>query len=206
MWTAVLTFAGFAALITITPGLDTMYVVRTAAVSGRSAAFAAAVGVGLGCLCWAAASGAGITALVTASTVGYDVMRWAGAAYLGFLGVRTLVRSRHPAALSLDVPPRSAAASFRIGLLTNLLNPKVGVFYLAVLPQVLPKGEPPLLPSLLLGVVHDVEGIVWFTILILIVGRAADWFSRINVRRWLDRVTGIVFIGFGVRLALEKAR
>jgi threonine/homoserine/homoserine lactone efflux protein len=203
---ATLSFSLFAALLTITPGLDTMFVVRTAAISGRAAGFAAAVGIGTGCLCWAAASGLGITALLTASEVGYDVMRWTGAAYLCYLGIRTLLRSRRAAVVEMpDLPRRTVGASFRVGLLTNLLNPKIGVFYLAALPQFLPRGVPVLPASLLLGLVHDVEGIVWFTALILLVGRAAAWFARDNVRRWLDRLSGLVFIGFGARLALEKA-
>src|SRR2546421_6968525 len=97
---ALLAFAVFAAIVTITPGLDTMLVVRTAAVQGRRAAFAAAAGINLGCLCWAVASALGITALLTASRLGYDVLRWAGAAYLGYLGLRTLLRRS-----TVDGPP-----------------------------------------------------------------------------------------------------
>src|SRR6266480_4685811 len=116
---ALLAFAVFAAVVTITPGLDTMLVVRTAAVSGRRAAFAAAAGINLGCLCWAVASALGITALLTASRLGYDVLRWAGAAYLCYLGARTLWRARRP-----SVPPVAprVGGSFRTGLTTNLLN------------------------------------------------------------------------------------
>jgi RhtB (resistance to homoserine/threonine) family protein len=205
---SILSFAVFAALLTITPGLDTMFVVRTAATSGRRAGFAAALGIGTGCLCWAAAGGLGITALLTASAVAYAVMRVAGAAYLVFLGVRALWRSRTTPATSVEVTvqPASAPVSFRVGLLTNLLNPKIGVFYLAVLPQFLPHGVSPLLAALVLGAVHDVEGLIWFTALIFAVSRARTWLSRASVRRWLDRVTGLVFIGFGLRLALAKAR
>ena len=94
---SVLSFAVFAALLTITPGLDTMYVVRTAAVGGRRAGFAAAVGIGTGCLCWAAAGGLGLTALLTASHLAYAFLRWTGAAYLCFLGAgRSAVTSRSP--------------------------------------------------------------------------------------------------------------
>jgi threonine/homoserine/homoserine lactone efflux protein len=136
MLRALLAFAAFAAVVTITPGLDTMLVVRTAAVSGRRAAFASAGGIMLGCLAWAVASALGITALLAASRVGYEVLRWAGVAYLCFLGVRTLWRHRRPATSEAagPRPERSAGRAFRVGLTTNLLNPKVGVFYLSVLP------------------------------------------------------------------------
>lgn len=219
MVASLLAFAAFAALLTITPGLDTMYVVRTAAVSGRVAAIAAACGIGLGCLCWAAASGLGVTALLTASDVAYDVLRWGGAAYLCHLGVRALWRSRHapappeatapeggaPGASALASTRRPAGAALRVGLLTNLLNPKVGVFYLAALPQFMPRGVAPLPAALALGGVHVLEGLVWFALLIYAVRRAAGWFARPGVRRRLDQVTGVVFIAFGVRLALARA-
>jgi threonine/homoserine/homoserine lactone efflux protein len=232
MVASLVAFAAFAALLTVTPGLDTMYVVRTAAVSGRAAAFAAACGVGLGCLCWAAAGGLGVTALLTASDVAYDVLRWGGAAYLCYLGVRALWRSRHapdPAApgTPAPVPPgavvpvpagaapdpagpaaparRPAGAALRVGLLTNLLNPKVGVFYLAALPQFMPRGVAPLPAALALGGVHVLEGLAWFALVIYAVRRAAGWFTRPVVRRRLDQVTGVVFIAFGVRLALARA-
>ena len=202
---ALLAFAVFAAIVTITPGLDTMLVVRTAAVSGRTAAFAAAAGIMLGCLCWAVASALGITALVTASRLGYEILRWAGAAYLCYLGVRALLRRPSTVEGGASEPVRAGPA-FRVGLTTNLLNPKVGAFYLSALPQFLPHGVAPLLASAALAMVHNVEGLIWFTGLVFLVGRAARVLSRPAVRRRLEQVAGVVFIGFGVRLALESAR
>jgi len=208
MLRALLAFAAFAAVVTITPGLDTMLVVRTAAVSGRRAAFATAGGIMLGCLAWAVASALGITALLAASRVGYEVLRWAGVAYLCFLGVRTLWRHRRPATSEAagPRPERSAARAFRVGLTTNLLNPKVGVFYLSVLPQFLPRGVSPLLASTAMALVHNVEGLIWFTALVFLVGRAARVLSRPPVRRRLDQLTGVVFLAFGLRLAIESHR
>jgi threonine/homoserine/homoserine lactone efflux protein len=177
-----------------------MYVVRTAAVSGPGVAMSGALGIGTGCLVWATASALGITALLAASSVAYTVMRWAGAAYLVFLGLRAI--RRHSATAPPPEPPsRRAWASFRVGLLTNLLNPKIGAFYLAALPQFLPRGANPLGASVLLGLVHDVEGLIWFSVLVLVVRRAASWFSRPVVRRRLELVTGVAFVAVGVRLA-----
>jgi threonine/homoserine/homoserine lactone efflux protein len=201
---ALLAFAAFAAVVTVTPGLDTMLVVRTAAVSGRRPAFAAAAGIMLGCLAWGVASGLGITALLTASRVGYQVLRWTGAAYLCYLGARTLWRRRRPSTVESPEPvlERSAGRAFRVGLTTNLLNPKIGVFYLSVLPQFLPRGVPPLLAATAMALVHNVEGLLWFTVLVFLVRRTARLLSRPAVRRRLDQVTGVVFVAFGIRLAV----
>jgi threonine/homoserine/homoserine lactone efflux protein len=208
MLRALLAFAAFAAVVTITPGLDTMLVVRTAALSGRRAAFASAGGIMLGCLAWAVASALGITALLAASRVGYEVLRWVGVAYLCYLGVRTLWRHRRPATeeTAQPRPERSAGRAFRVGLTTNLLNPKVGVFYLSVLPQFLPHGVSPLLASTAMALVHNLEGLIWFTALVFLVGRAAGVLSRPPVRRRLDQLTGVVFLVFGLRLAIESHR
>ncbi|HEY3010721.1 MAG TPA: LysE family translocator [Micromonosporaceae bacterium] len=168
--------------------------------------------MGLGCLCWATASALGLTALLAASRLAYDVLRWAGAAYLCWLGARALWRTRRrrdpqPSIVDGHPPPgMHPAAAFRIGLVNNLLNPKVGVFYLSMLPQFLPRGVNPLLASIAMATIHNVEGMAWFVLLAFAVGRAAGLLARPAVRRWLDRLTATVFIGFGVKLAVEGVR
>lgn len=214
-------FAVLAAVVTVTPGLDTMLVLRTAAVHGRRAALAAGVGIGLGCLCWAAASAVGIAALLTASRLAYDVLRVAGAGYLCWLGVRLVWRARRPGVDSSrapTLPPTRAETaplaepearpfrSFRTGLATNLLNPKVGVFYLSALPQFLPDDVPALPGSAALGAVHVAEGLLWFALIAAAVQRAGRWLTRPAVRRRLDQVTGVVFVALGIRLAVEAQR
>lgn len=206
---SLLTFAAFAALLTITPGLDTVLVLRTAAVGGPRPAYAAACGIGLGCLCWAVAGGLGITAVLHASRVAYEVLRWAGAAYLVYLGVRMLWRRQSTVdgvPEAPEVPEVKQGNAFRVGLTTNLLNPKVGVFYVSVLPQFLPDGVTPLLGSTALAGVHVIEGLLWSAAVIVAVHRTAGWFSRPQVRRRLDQVTGVVFVALGVRLAAESLR
>jgi len=203
---SLLAFAAFAAVLTVTPGLDTVLVLRTTARQGRRAGFAAALGISLGCLCWALASVLGITALLAASRLAYELLRWLGVGYLCWLGVRALWGARRgapptaPARQASTVDLRAPAA-FRTGLTTNLLNPKVGAFYVSVLPQFLPAGVAPLLGATSLAAVHMLEGIGWLSLVILAVGRASRWLSRPAVRCWLDRLTGVVFLGFGLRLA-----
>ena len=201
-------FAVFAAILTITPGLDTMLVLRTAAVSGRAAGIAAVTGVALGCLVWAVASAAGVTAVLAASRVAFEILRAAGVGYLLWLGGRALWQARRPftgpSALP-TAPAQSWGRALRTGFTTNLLNPKVGVFYLSVMPQFLPTGVNPLAGSLALGAIHIGEGFVWLTIVVLAVNLARGWLTRPTVRRRLEQFTGLVFIGFAVRLAADRA-
>jgi threonine/homoserine/homoserine lactone efflux protein len=213
-------FSLAALLLTLTPGLDTMFVVRTAMASGARVGLIGGLGVCLGTLSWATASAAGVTALLAASSLAYNVLRIVGAAYLTFVGVRMLWASR-PGTRGL-VPPgpgenapaswrtgRSGvtpAEAFRTGLLTNLLNPKVGVFYLTLLPQFIPAHAPVFAFSLLLASIHAVEGIAWFAVLVAAMSSVRQWLKREGVRRGLDRLTALVFIGFGARLVVEGRR
>jgi RhtB (resistance to homoserine/threonine) family protein len=204
-------FAVFAAVLTVTPGLDTMLVLRTTAMAGRRTGLASVLGIALGCLVWAVAGALGVTAVLSASRVAFEVLRIAGVAYLCWLGARALWQARSAAALPSMVvsgQPRpgqaqsSAPTAFRTGLATNLLNPKVGVFYLSVMPQFLSAAGNPFAGSLGLGAIHVVEGLVWLSLVVLAVNRARGWLTRPTVKRRLEQLTGVAFLGFGLRLAL----
>lgn len=206
MLTAILTFAAAAALLTITPGLDSMYVLRTVVGSGRATGLIAGAGISLGVLAWGVATAVGLTALLLASPLAYELVQMIGAGYLFFVGARMLWRSRRRASQGVDadtvdlrVPPWRA---FHTGLLTNVLNPKVGVFYVTLLPQFIPHGASVLTTSLLLAGIHVALGLVWFTVIALLVGRIRHVVARAAVRRRIEQVTGVAFLGFGVRLAL----
>ncbi|GAA4597165.1 threonine/homoserine/homoserine lactone efflux protein [Actinoplanes octamycinicus] len=204
---AVLSFALLGALLTITPGLDTALVLRSAVTMGRGPAFATALGVGAGALIWGAAAAVGVSALLTASTVAYTVLRVAGAAYMIFLGVRMIRAAVRPGPVeAADTAPAAPTwwSTFGRGLLTNLLNPKVGAFYVAVLPQFLPPDSSPLGVGLLLALVHDLEGLVWFALIIFGAQAARGVLARRAVRRSVDAGTGAVLLGFGLRLGLAS--
>lgn len=205
---AVLGFAIVAGLVTITPGLDTTIVLRTAIAGGTRAGWATAFGVTTGVLAWAGAAAAGVSALVTASEQAGMVLRWGGAAYLLWFGLRMLTEAwrgapPHHEPTAAESRPAPTAA-FRQGLLTNLLNPKVGAFYVALLPQFLPDGYSPLSVGLLLGVVHNLEGLIWFAMVIGLAARMRGWLARPAMRRGIDAVAGLAVIGFGARLALTQ--
>jgi threonine/homoserine/homoserine lactone efflux protein len=196
---ALLTFAGLAALLTLMPGPDSLLVLRTAIAHGRRAALIVVLGIEVGCLWWGAAAGLGLTAVLAASHTLYTVLRWAGAAYLLYLGVRLLARRKG----AEDAAASPGRNRFLTGLLTNALNPKVGVFYLSLLPQFVPAGAPVLPWSLLLAGVHVIEGVAWCTVLALLADRLGWLLRRPAVGRALDRVAGTAFLGFALRLALR---
>lgn len=201
---AVLAFTAAAALLTLTPGLDTALVLRTGAVEGRAKAMQAALGIGLGCLAWGLAVGAGLGALLLTSRLAYDALRWAGALYLMVLGARMLLAPRQSLGAVATAPADLRPSNwFLRGFLTNLLNPKVGVFYVSFLPQFIPAGANVLAWSAGLTAIHSLLGIAWFTALLTALGGLFTRLQSPTTLRRLDRLGGAVFISFGLKLALD---
>ena len=205
---ALVAFCIAAGLLTIAPGLDTAIVLRTAAAEGPRRAALAAVGVVMGCLTWGAAVALGLGALLAASELAFTVLKWVGALYLFWLGLHLLLKPRSRFDLQLAdpggaVPPDSGSWLGR-GYFTNLLNPKVGVFYVSFLPQFLPAHVSAGPFIFVLAVLHALMGIAWFALLILATRPVARALKRPSVIRRLDRLTGVVFLGFGVKLALIR--
>lgn len=206
--TTLWSFALVVGLLTLTPGLDTALVLRTAALGRRRRAWGVVLGIQTGILVWGALTSLGVTALLTASQVAYEILRWAGAVYLLWMGARMLIDAwRGIRADGADEAPALKEAEtlyegWRQGALTNLLNPKVGVFYVAVLPQFIPAGAPHFATGLLLTCVHILLGLLWSMALIAFAQALRGWLQRPAARRALDRVTGTVIAGFGLKLAL----
>lgn len=203
---ALIAFCIAAGLLTIAPGLDTALVLRTAAAEGPKGALLATVGIVTGCVTWGAAVALGLGALLAASQLAFTVLKWSGALYLVWLGVNLLLKPR--SRFELELPDRASAPSsggwLVRGYLTNLLNPKVGVFYVSFLPQFLPAHVPAGPFIFLLAVLHALMGLIWFTFLITATRPVARALKRPAVVRRLDRLTGLVFLGFGVKLALVR--
>lgn len=199
-----LAFTAAATLLAITPGVDTAIVLRAAASGGHRPAGMAALGVGLGCLAWGLAVSLGLGALLRAAPLAYEVLKYTGAAYLLWLGARLLLRPRQSFAAPGEDRDTGLAHAFRRGFLTNLLNPKVGVFYVTFLPQFIPHGAPVAAYSFLLAAVHVGLSLAWFALLIAATAPLLRLLRRAAVLRWLDRLTGCVFIGFGVKLAATR--
>jgi RhtB (resistance to homoserine/threonine) family protein len=195
-----LPFVGAAIVIALTPGADTALVVRNALVAGAAPARRTALGTASGLMVWGAASACGVAAVLNASAEAYTTVKLAGAAYLIWLGIQAI---RHAGAHEPDGSARSGSP-FRQGLLCNLLNPKAGVFFTALLPQFVSPQDPALAVSLLLTAIAAVTSLMWLTVYATLVPRAGDVLRRQPVRRAIDRVTGTVLIGLGVRLALSR--
>jgi threonine/homoserine/homoserine lactone efflux protein len=199
-------FIGIAALLTITPGADMAMVSRSVLTGGRREAFATTLGILAGCLVWALVSAAGVAAVLAASKTAYDALRLAGAAYLVWLGVQSLLAARRgDYRVAPDERPASGRrAAFRQGLLTNLFNPKIAIFYSTFLPQFIGPGDPALLLSILLASVHIGFGLIWLTAYAWLLDRAVNAFKSSRVRRALDALTGAVLVALGLRLAAER--
>jgi threonine/homoserine/homoserine lactone efflux protein len=210
---ALLSFTLAAGLLTITPGLDTALVLRTAAVEGGKQAILAGVGICFGCLLCGAAASFGLSALLTVSGSAYNVLRIVGAIYLGYLGIKLLIRAFAPTSYNKAVGPvleekkgQDGSRWLKRGLLTNLLNPKVGIFYLGFLPQFIPAGVQVWSFSILLALIHAIEGLLWFLLLTNATEFLSGWLRQRRVVMALDSAMGVIFIGFGLRLAFDKAR
>ena len=208
---ALLSFTLAAGLLTITPGLDTALVLRTSAVEGGKQSMLAGIGICFGCLLWGVAASFGLSALLAVSGFAYKVLRIVGAIYLGYLGIKLLIRAFASTSLNIGAEPeeyagRDGSLWFKRGLLTNLLNPKVGVFYLSFLPQFIPTGAQVWAFSVLLAFIHATEGFLWFLLLTNATELVSGWLRQRRVVMALDSATGAIFIGFGLKLAFDKAR
>ncbi|GLB69053.1 lysine transporter LysE [Arthrobacter mangrovi] len=206
---ALLSFAVVAALLTIIPGLDTILVLRASIAQGRLHGYATALGINAGAMAWGAAAAVGASALLAASETAFTVLQFAGAAYMIWLGATMLWRSfRRGPVKNLEDPQAHPGRgglllSWAKGAGTNLLNPKVGVFYIAMIPQFIPEGAPPLAMGIALAGVHNLLGLAWFSLIINGTHLVRGKLQRPGFVRATDRVTGLALVGFGASLAFK---
>ncbi len=203
-----LVFIGVAAIVILVPGPDTAVVTKNVLLHGRRTALGTSLGVSAGLSIWTLAAAAGVVSVVRASAAAFTVLKLIGALYLVWLGLQALRAARHATAAG-DVartasrPAIGAFGGFRQGLFSDLANPKIGVFFTSLLPQFVDPGHAVLLPFLTLGSVFVLMTLLWLSAYCLIAARAADTLVRPRVKAALDRVTGVVLIAIGLRLATE---
>jgi RhtB (resistance to homoserine/threonine) family protein len=201
-------FLAVAALVILTPGPDTALVTKNALLYGRRAALATSAGVNTGLLVWTLASALGVAAIVHESETVFTVLKLVGGAYLVWLGLQALRaagRGAGPRGNGLPVERRiDSARAFRHGLFSNLANPKIAAFFTSLLPQFIAPGHPVLVPFLLLGGLFVAMTLSWLSAYALMAARAGNLLTRPRVKAALDRVTGLVLVGLGLRLATES--
>lgn len=199
-------------LLNLTPGPDVLYIVSSALRSGVRAGIVAALGITAGCFVHIVAAGLGVSALMATSAMAFSVLKWVGAAYLLYVGVRLLL-SKAPDAIKIEagsadsVTAGGLKALFFRGFWTNALNPKVALFFLAFVPQfITPGAAHPTVAFLLLGVLFNLNAIpvnIGYAVLAAWAARRTAAIQR--TMHWLDRLAGALFVGFGIKLALSAA-
>lgn len=201
-------FALIAMVLTIAPGPDTFLVIANTTAGGVRQGLATVLGIVSGGVVYVLLVAFGLVRLLLYSPAVFYTVKLAGAAYLLYLGwgaLRSALRKTAPGSADAPAPARSIRASYLQGLLTNALNPKVAVFYLAFLPQFLKPGDPVVLKSALLIGIHYFEGLLWLSLLAFGVGRLSRLLARPRVKRAIDGVLGATMMGFGFKLAVERA-
>jgi RhtB (resistance to homoserine/threonine) family protein len=202
-------YLAIAALLIVTPGPDMALVTRQALLTGRRAASFTALGIGAGSIIWGLTSVLGIAALLEESAIAFTILKFVGAAYLGYLGLRSLIagfRKNEQSAATTPAPKATRVdklTAFRLGLLNNLLNPKAGAIFVTVFPQFIHPGDPPL-RLVLMMLAFDVILLSWLNLYGYLISRAGQSRFGTRVRTILHGVTGAVLIALGVRLAFEQ--
>ncbi|MCH7387574.1 LysE family translocator [Acinetobacter modestus] len=190
-------------ILTITPGLDTTLIIRTATLEGKTKAFQAALGINLGCIVWGIIVACGLGALLMTSDLAFNALKWMGAIYLTWLGLNLLLKPRSQLANVND----SAVTTqnwFMKGFWGNLLNPKVGIFYISFLPQFIPQSSSPIIWTMGLVMIHVVIGLIWSIFLIAAMQSISAYLKQPKFIRYMDRITGSIFILFALKLAFSK--
>jgi RhtB (resistance to homoserine/threonine) family protein len=201
-------FIGISVIVILAPGPDTVIVTKNALLHGRRAALGSAFGVNAGLLIWTTTAALGIAAVIRESAVAFTVIKIAGAVYLAWLGLQALRAARRRTAVDGDGddgrPRFGWAAGFRQGLLSDLGNPKIAIFFTTLLPQFVSSHHAVLFPYLLLGVVFVAITLLWLVFYAVLAVELSELLKRPSVKAALDRISGVVLIGLGVRIALER--
>jgi len=204
-----LAFLSLATIVIITPGPDTAITIRNTLFAGRAGGVMTALGIASGQAIWALATSAGIVALLLASEPLFLAIKYAGAAYLIFLGLQALREAIRPSAATATDEERpirtmSAVAAFRQGVISDLGNPKMAVFFASLLPQFVPAENATFFSFFVLGLIFALMTLAWLILYAIVVSKIGDVLRRPAIRRWIEGATGSVLIALGVRVAAEQ--
>src|SRR5438045_6132882 len=193
-------------LLNLTPGPDTVYILGRSIAQGREAGVASALGISLGSIFHTCAAALGLSAILATSAIAFGVIKLLGGAYLIFLGIKMILDRRKQLSLPSDFRRRTNTAAFRQGILTNILNPKVALFFLAFLPQFIDPASSTKIPAfLILGFAFVTTGTIWCFILAWFASAFSERLrTNETIAQWLNRTAGALFVFLGLRLATAK--
>lgn len=208
---SVLAFAGAAALLTLTLGADTMLVMRNVMRRGWQAGILTTLGINCGLFIHALLSSLGLSFILLHSAWAFNIVKWIGAGYLVFLGIQSLSHRSNSFIASQSMTPDTlngtrvkGQRSYWEGFFSNVLNPKVAIFYLAFLPQFINPGDPIVIKSLFLAMIHVLMGLLWLSVVSFFLGRVQVFLSTPKVSRGIELTSGTILVLFGLRLAIER--
>jgi threonine/homoserine/homoserine lactone efflux protein len=203
-----LIFALASLVLNITPGNDMLYVATRSTSQGIKAGIVSALGIAGGCIVHLLAAVAGLSAIIASSAIAFDIVKYVGAAYLAYLGIRSILSKQNKFSLNENVEKKSLSKLFWQGVLTNVLNPKVALFFLAFLPQFIhPEKGNASMQILLLGLWFNFSGTVVNCIVALLFGKLGNWLAdKQAFIKWQNKITGLLLIGLGIKVALSSRK
>lgn len=195
------TFLVLSLFVVMSPGIDTALITKRTLTDGRKDGYKMALGITTGSLVHTFAAAFGLSAILMQSAVAFEMVKYIGALYLIYLGLSSFISRKKKASESADKQNNSA---FKQGLFSNVLNPKVAMFFLTFLPQFVKTGENATQHLIIMGVIYTLLSISWFFIYVFFINYLREWLLAPKVQKFMDKATGLVLIGFGLKLALDK--
>ncbi|MEE6132073.1 MULTISPECIES: LysE family translocator [Bacillaceae] len=200
-----LTFLLLSSFVVMSPGVDTALITKRTVSEGRTSGYRMAMGITAGSLVHTFAAAFGLSAILMQSALAFEIVKYVGAIYLIYLGVSSfMTRKKQETEENLKDQIKPGQSAFKQGLLSNVLNPKVAMFFLTFLPQFVTPGSSSIQQLLMMGVIYTFLSISWFFVYVFFINYLRSWLLSAKVQRAMDRATGLVLIGFGVKLAFSK--
>ncbi|MGG0452466.1 LysE family translocator [Priestia megaterium] len=200
----ILTFLVLTLFVIMSPGIDTALITKRTMADGQTGGYKMALGLASGSLVHTLAATFGLSALLLQSALAFEIAKYAGAIYLMYLGISAFLSKKSDTGCSAKEEKTKETSAFRQGLVSNVLNPKVAVFFLTFLPQFVQNDQNVTLQLLLMGITYTILAITWFFVFVFFINYLRKWLTTPSVQRFMDKATGVVLIGFGLKLAFEK--
>ena len=203
-----LIFALASLVLNITPGNDMLYVATRSTSQGIKAGIVSALGIAGGCIVHLLAAVVGLSAIIANSAIAFDIIKYAGAGYLVYLGIRSFLSNQNKFTLNSNIEKKSLSKLFWQGVFTNVLNPKVALFFLAFLPQFIhPEKGNTALQILLLGMWFNFSGTIVNSIVAMLFGKLGNWLAdKQAFIKWQNKITGMLLVGLGIKVALSSRK